>query len=136
MRAWCAAALLLALQGSAFAADPVATPAGTQCDSPEPPGDLREVTCKLGASNTARRFRFTANFGGGHDDTVASMTATLDDAPLTCDDGSKTRLMGEDGNVSLHCRFAVPAAPGRSPVLRVTLLWSHAQYTDFQIRTD
>jgi hypothetical protein len=56
------------------------------------------------------------------------MSLTLDDAPLTCETGSKTRLFGEDGDISLVCRFRVRTSAGTRPMLGVALLWSHAQY--------
>ena len=64
---------------------------------------------------------------------MASMTLSLDGAPLACEQGSKTQLMGEDGDVSLECRFSLADAAGTKRVLKVLLRWSHAQYTDFEL---
>ncbi len=108
---------------------PINQRAAVQCEAQASPGDLRNIACPLKASTTPRRYRFKADFSGGHDDTMASMALSLDGAPLACDEGSKTSLMGEDGDVSLECRFSVPQAAG-APVLKVVVKWSHAQYTD------
>jgi hypothetical protein len=103
-----------------------------RCETKPSLGDIREVSCPLTASGNAQRFRFKANFSGGHDDTRAAMSATLKGAPLACDAGSKTSLFGEDGDVSLECRFSMTEKAGTELVLRMTIRWSHAQYTDFE----
>lgn len=96
----------------------------------------RDIECPLNATGTTQRFRFKANFSGSHDDTVVSMTAALNEAPLVCDKGSKTSLTGEDGDVSLECRFSVAEKADAKQVLKVKLSWSHAQYTDFELLPD
>jgi hypothetical protein len=108
----------------------------SRCEEPPAPGDRRDIACKLSASATPRQMRFTANFSGSHDDTMASMSATLDGAALACDAGSKTDLMGEDGDVSLHCRFTLVAPAGAERELKVALAWRHAQYTGFELEAD
>ena len=128
-----AAGLLLAA-GGALPADAGRLPGeeNTACESQSPGGDFVQFSCALPRDGSARRFRFQAHFTGGHDDTSASMVLTLDDAPLACDAGSKTRLFGEDGDVSLVCRFSIAgragSAAGGRVMLGVALLWSHAQY--------
>jgi hypothetical protein len=107
-----------------------------RCESPQAPGDRRVVTCPLSASGVLQTFRFTANFSGSHDDTMAALTATLDGAPLACAPGSKTDLMGEDGDVSLQCTFSLTGKVGAQHVLSVTLSWRHAQYTGFEFDSD
>jgi hypothetical protein len=123
--------------GLAHAADTKpASAAGSgkvQCESQSPGGDFRNISCPLDVSSTLQRFRFKVDFSGGHDDTMASMTLSLDGAPLACEQGSKTQLMGEDGDVSLECRFSLPGAAGTKRILGVALKWSHAQYTDFEL---
>ena len=105
---------------------PVAAP---ECSAVNPSGgDIRVVTCRFAAG---RPHRFTARFGGGHDDTSASLTASLDGQATECDAGSKMRLFGEDGDVSLYCRVTAGDAAQVAHVLVVTVLWSHAQYRDF-----
>ena len=108
------------------------TPAGGKsltCDSQSAGGDLIEFKCPLEATGAVQRFRVKANFAGSHDDTTASITSTLNDAPLVCDVGSKTQLMGEDGDVSLECKFQIKEKTGTKLLLGVSLLWSHAQFT-------
>jgi hypothetical protein len=106
------------------------------CESQWSGGDFVQFSCPLPARGTEQYWHFKADFAGGHDDTSASMTLTLDDAPLACEAGSKTRLFGEDGNVSLVCRFRVRSAAGARPVLGVALLWSHAQYVRTELAAD
>lgn len=105
------------------------------CESEKAGGDLLEVTCPLDASGITQNFQFKVNFLGGHDDTMASMTATLDGLPLSCAEDSKTRLMGEEGAVSLHCRFSMAKDTGTRHLLKVRIEWSHAQYADFNFET-
>lgn len=107
-----------------------------RCESAASPGDTRDIKCALNASGSLQRFRFKAHFSGGHDDTIASMTATLNGVPLTCEEGSKTSLRFEEGNVSLECRFSIAEKAGTDPILGVVLLWSHAQYTEFELDSD
>ena len=90
---------------------------------------LREVECVVPPEKDLRRWRFQAHFSGGHDDTEASMTLTLDGRALTCDPGSKTSLMGEDGEVSLECRFTADALATRPRKLVATVKFHHAEYT-------
>ena len=106
------------------------TPAGaTACTETNPSGgDIRVVTCRVPAG---RPHRFTARFSGGHDDTSASLSATLDGQATGCDAGSKMSLFAEDGDVSLHCRITAGATAAGVHTLVVTVLWSHAQYRDF-----
>src|SRR5258706_9139397 len=104
-----------------------------QCESRSPGGDFRDISCPLDPASAPKHLRFKVDFSGGHDDTMASMALSVDGAPLACEQGSKTQLMGEDGDVSLECRFSLPDADGTKRVLRVLLKWSHAQYTDFEL---
>ncbi len=106
------------------------------CEVTGPGYDSHDIRCSLSTSGAPQRFRFKANFSGSHDDTTASLTATLDGAPLACEKGSKTDLMGEDGEVSLDCRFSIAGAPGTKQVLGVRVHWRHAQYKDFELRSE
>jgi hypothetical protein len=106
------------------------------CESSQRPGGRLDVACPLPAAGAAQRFRFKANFSGGHDDTMASMTATLDDRPLACDAGGKTRLQGEDGDVSLECLFAVEGRGGAKALLKVAVSWSHAEYQNVELAAE
>lgn len=135
---------VLALPGLVLANGPSPVPAPApaptvgklQCESKPLRGDRREVSCPLVASAATQRFRFKAHFSGSHDDTTASIVSTLDGTPLVCAEGSKTDLMGEEGDVSLECRFSIPAKAGTTHVLRVLLEWHHARYTDFEFRSE
>jgi hypothetical protein len=86
-----------------------------------------QVECALRASDAPRKFKFEVRFTGGHDDTMASLSATLNGKPLACDEGSKTELMGEFGEISIHCQFSSEDAQQ----LKVSVQWHHAQYSDF-----
>jgi hypothetical protein len=111
----------------AFAADAE----GAACVEKNPSGgDIRVITCALPAGGA---HRLTANFGGGHDDTSASLTATLDGEATECAPDSKTKLFGEDGDVSLHCSIGVADKPR---TLVVTVLFSHAWYRDFRLAAE
>ena len=90
-------------------------------------GDIRVATCTLPAD---RRYRLTVNFRGGHDDTSASFTASLDGRPFDCDADSKKTLFGEDGDVALYCRIGTASDGAATRTLVVTVLWSHAQFRD------
>jgi hypothetical protein len=130
--------IVLILQEVAAAAGIDAIPAqgGLHCESQGSAGDTRDIKCPLNASGATQRFRFKANFSGGHDDTTASMTATLNGMPLACEKDSKTSLMGEDGDVSLECKFSIKEKADTTHVLKVTLSWCHAWYTDFEFDSD
>jgi hypothetical protein len=106
------------------------------CESQTNGGDMIDFQCPLSTATPTRRFHFKANFSGGHDDTSASMTATLNGTSLACDEGSKTKLFAEEGNISLHCSFSIAKSAGTEQLLRVNLLWSHAQYTNIELRAD
>jgi hypothetical protein len=97
------------------------------------PGDVVNINCPLDGSATTQSLRFKAHFSGGHDDTRASLTARLNDQSLACDDGSKTELEGEEGEISLECRFSLSAGAGTKHVLSVQVRWHHAQYTNFAL---
>ena len=130
MRAIAVSMILVAGAGS--------TPAWGQprCEVQAVGADSRDIRCPLSTSGTGQQFRVRANFSGGHDDTTASMTASLDGAALVCGEGSKTSLMGEDGDISLECRFSLTDKPGMTRVLRVLVTWRHAQYTGFEFHSD
>ncbi len=122
------------LAGCASTAAPRVAETGPSpaCVTTHGAGDVLEVACPLRA---AGRYRFQADFVGSHDDTVASLSATLDGRPAPCDAGSRTRTAGEDGEVSLVCRIAV--ADGRTvPVLQLSVTWTHAQFIGTALRTE
>lgn len=91
-----------------------------------------QVQCALGEEHASRKFKFEVRFSGGHDDTRASLSGTLNGKPLACDEGSKPELEGEFGDVSIHCEFVSEAIPGGQE-LKIAVEWRHAQYADFQL---
>jgi hypothetical protein len=128
---------LLMLSGLTQAAGPGAPPIHGNCESRPPEtrprtGEVLIIECRLPASGPARAFRLRANFSGSHDDTSASLTATLDGQALTCEAGSKTALMGEDGDVSLNCGFPLTAMSAGERVFKARLAWRHAEFTDYE----
>ena len=107
------------------------------CETQASAWDSRSFSCPIKAVGVAQRLRFVARFSGGHDDTIASISATtLNGTLLVCDPRSKTRLMGEDGVVSLECRFSVKEKAGTLIVLGVALTWSHAEYQSVELLSD
>lgn len=95
--------------------------------------DSKDVLCTFPQAAGSRSYEFIAKFSGGHDDTRASIQTILDGKPLTCEDGSKKELFAEDGDVSLYCRFVIPGGPASDSRLKVTIRWSHAEFTDFRL---
>ena len=93
--------------------------------------DTRDIVCPLQAGAPGRVYRLQVNFSGGHDDTQAALVPTLNDAPLACAVASKTRLIGEDGNVSLYCEFRLAPSDDAMQVFRAKVTWSHAEYVDY-----
>jgi hypothetical protein len=137
---WSAALIALALPSLALA-EGTSTTTATQrplpCESQTPRPERRDIRCALSttASTTAsaQRYRFKAHFSGSHDDTTASLTPTLDGKPLACDASSKTQTEGEEGDVSLECRFSITQSGSAAQAFRVVLAWHHAQYMAFEL---
>ena len=97
--------------------------------------DRVEVRCPWPASAPA--LRFEAHLAGSHDDTSATLVATLHDAPLACAAGSKTRLDGEEeGDVTLSCHLVAPPAAGSTTEVRFLVRWYHARYGGFTVRAE
>ena len=115
-----------ALFATSTAASAAAPDDATACVSHEQPGGIDDVECAIAAAPVARTFRFAADFVGSHDDTVLALAATLDGAPLTCSEGSNTRLVGEDGEVTLVCGFTLAAGTAARFAAHVT--FHHGQY--------
>jgi hypothetical protein len=124
--------MLFLLPALSLDADAAVTAVSDRCAERAPTYDSHEVACRFDVSIQPRRYRLQANFSGGHDDTMARLTVTLNAAELTCDAGSKTRLMGEDGDVSLLCMLTLPARSDASELV-ATFFWSHAQYVGYSV---
>ncbi len=130
--------LIATPQSVVHAAETGSTPAAapSPCTLRLPGHSTQEFECRLDPAVAARSLRFKVFFSGSHDDTRATLEATLNGAPLDCADGSKTNTEGEDGEVSLDCRFTVAGNPAAHDVLRVALRWHHAQYMGFELKAD
>ena len=87
-----------------------------------------DVRCALANDQAGQRYRLEVHFSGGHDDTSASLSATLDGIPLTCGPDSKIKLFGEDGEVSLWCDFEVGGPGAQSHRLEGVVAYRHAVY--------
>lgn len=127
--------LLLTAAAHATAATPapaMASIKSTACQETDRMMDWREISCAIPAGAAGRQFRFQAMFTGGHDDTSVSIAPELDGQTYACEDGSKLSLFGEDGDVSVHCRFTGAATAGKPGRLKVLIKWSHAQYADYE----
>ena len=133
-----ALALVLAIPGvdaPAFAAElpPAAAAAKAGCEYTAVE-DTHVFTCPLKAATSESRYRFKANFSGVHDDSMVSIVPLLNERPLTCGEGSKTRFVGDEmGDSSLECRFTVAASAGNKPVLTVRMKWSHAEHASVEL---
>jgi hypothetical protein len=115
-------------------ADPGRTKQEPLCESRVPEfGDMRNVTCVFTASGSNQHVSFKVRFLGSHDDTQLSMTSSLNKQPLTCGPGSKTSSRFEDGEITLECRFSVKAKADSRQTLEMGIVWTHAQYDDFEI---
>jgi len=123
--------LVLPLHGAPAHAQPA-----SPCKWTTHGGDHRDFTCTLVATGKEQTYRFRTMYSGGHDDTRARMEMMLDGRPLVCAEGSKLSLFGEDGDISLECRFSITASAGSRPVLGVVVIWHHAQYTGFELLAD
>lgn len=117
-------AALVALLPFACMAQGGATPSAPACDVKYTAFESRDVTCALDPKQHAGPWLFKVDFSGGHDDTLATMVVKVDDKPLACEGGGKLRLEGEDGDVSLLCRFPGPT----SGTLQATVKFSHAEW--------
>jgi hypothetical protein len=93
----------------------------------------REYRCPLTANGLGRQISFKANFSGSHDDTQLSMNLNLDGLPVSCSKGSKTWLNGEDGDVSLECKFVLDGAKGTKKMLRATVNIFHAEFVGIKL---
>lgn len=108
--------------------------ANTACHTEQARHDRVEVRCTWPTG--AQGLRFDAHLAGSHDDTEATLTATLNGTPLSCASGSKTTIDGskDEGDVTLSCHLAPPPAATGSAQLRFQLRWYHARYTGFELK--
>ncbi len=103
-----------------------------RCETRAPDfGDKRDITCQFTAAGVQQAL-FKVRFLGSHDDTQLSMTPALDGLPLTCGPGSKTSSRFEDGEITLECRFVIEAKVDSTHLLKMEIVWTHAQYDGFE----
>lgn len=121
-----AAALPLASEAPAVSDRPT-----LRCEPPKLSHDRLKLVCVLDAG-APQRVHVKVDFTGSHDDTHAALEVSLGDAPVACDAVSKTSSEGEDGEVSLDCRFTVAATAGTAQVLRASARWFHARYLNVE----
>lgn len=117
----------------------VGTPSFAQtvpaCHTEQARHDRVEVRCLWPAA--AQGLRFEAHLAGSHDDTTATLAATLDGAPLACAPGTKTSIDGQDeGDVTLSCQLTAPAAASGAREVRFHVRWYHARYGGFDVRVE
>lgn len=126
-------AMLAALTPAALAEAPAAAPRPLACEPPRFGRDTLSLVCPLGDAAVPQRMHIKVHFTGSHDDTTAALQVSLGDAPVACDPGSKTSTEFEDGDVTLDCRFTVPAGPGAATLLRASAKWFHAQQVGLEV---
>ncbi len=116
---------------------PTEAPASSQrplrCEPPTLGHDKLTVVCVLDDAAAPQRVHIKVHLTGSHDDTTASMEVAIGDAPIACEAGSKSSTEGEDGDVTLDCRFTASGRPGASTVLRASAKWFHAQYVGLEV---
>ncbi len=112
---------------------PAATQRPQRCEQPTLGRDKLTLVCALDVAAAPQRIHIKVHLTGSHDDTTASMEVAIGDAPVACDAGSKTSTEGEDGDVTLDCRFTASGAPGAAMVVRASAKWFHAQYVGLEV---
>lgn len=130
-----ASSIVIGLSACATRAPAAFSPADA-CSVTASTYDSRELQCRFPKVEFARKFRLTANFSGGHDDTVARLEPSIDDSPIDCDAGSKLHLSAEDGDVSLWCIFSVAEHAKEGGVFKTTIRWSHAEYVSHAVAVE
>jgi hypothetical protein len=124
--------VVAASTASPAAEEASATRQPLRCEPPTLGRDKLMVVCAIDPSQ-ARPVRVRIRLTGSHDDTTASIEVAIGDAPVICDADSKTSTEGEDGDVTLDCRFTASVEPGVSTMLHVVARWFHAQYVGFEV---
>ena len=74
---------------------------------------------------------------GGHDDSSSALTVRHGEQDIPCHKGSKVSSDGEDGNITLDCRFTLPATALKAPSqLSVSLKASHVFFEDYTFKAE
>ena len=107
------------------------------CQRELQPGDMHEFTCPLKAYPAAQKFHFVARVSGGHDDSSSLLAVSHGDQDVACAPGSKVGSEGEDGDITLDCRFTLPAAALKAPgQLVVRLKASHVFFENHSLKAE
>jgi hypothetical protein len=97
----------------------------------------RSIQCDLRSAKPRTSFIFKVNFSGSHDDTRLTLEPLMNGKPLSCAPGSMIYSEGEDGDISLTCKFAITQdATTTTPLLRANFKWFHAEYVDHELAFD
>jgi hypothetical protein len=124
---------------TALSVAPLAALADTSlvCERELQPGDIHEFRCPLEHFASSQRFHFAVKLSGGHDDSSSSLAIQHEGKAIPCEKDSKTASEGEDGEITLDCRFALPAASLLTPsTLLPTLKASHVFYESYSLKHD
>jgi hypothetical protein len=132
---WAALPAAVGAAESAATAHPASAPSQRPlpCQPPTFGRDRLTLVCALDEGSAPQRVHVRVHLTGSHDDTTAALDVAIGDAPVACDAGSKTSTEGEDGDVTLDCRFSAPIQPGAATVVRVSARWFHAQYVGIEV---
>ena len=107
------------------------------CQRELQPGDMHEFTCPLKAYPTAQKFHFVARVSGGHDDSSSLLAVSHGEQDVACATGSKVGSEGEDGDITLDCRFTLPATALKAPSkLVVRLKASHVFFENHSLKAE
>lgn len=133
----CIAALACAAAAGFAPAFAQSAPDTGPCQRELQPGDMHEFTCPLKAYPTAQKFHFVARVSGGHDDSSSLLAVSHGDQDVACAPGSKVGSEGEDGDITLDCRFTLPAAALKAPgKLVVRLKASHVFFENHSLKAE
>lgn len=131
-------AALACAAASAFApAFAQSAPDTGPCQRELQPGDIHEFSCPLKAYSAAQKFHFVARVSGGHDDSSSLLTVRHGEQDVACEPGSKVASEGEDGDITLDCRFTLPASALKAPgQLAVKLKASHVFFENHSLKAE
>ncbi|MCH8179882.1 MAG: hypothetical protein IIA02_08910 [Proteobacteria bacterium] len=130
-------ACVATLSGTAGPALAQSQPDSGPCQRELQPGDMHEFSCPLKAYAAAQKFHFVARVSGGHDDSSSLLVVRHGGQDVACETGSKVGSEGEDGDITLDCRFTLPATALKSPSkLAVSLKASHVFFENHSLKAE
>ena len=107
------------------------------CQRELQPGDMHEFICPLKAYSAAQKFHFVVLVSGGHDDSSSLLAVSHGEQDVACAPGSKVGSEGEDGDITLDCRFTLPATALKAPSkLVVRLKASHVFFENHSLKAE